>query len=339
MKRSMTILAAVLALSLPAVGFVASGHKLATELAVTAAAKHLPAFFFPGRATIIQASVDPDYQRDPTMPQLRDGTYGEHYVDWDTLKSLGLPETRYQYLDLCAKKGLKPRDLGLLPYAIAEATQRLTLAFAEHRAWPNDTHIQEKCLLYAGLLSHLAEDACQPLHTTAEFDGRRRRDGSLPRTGIHLEVDAVIAKLRPARGQDGLLIVPADVGPNAHEKLMPAIFEQIRQSNALVPSVYGMEKSFMASPATRPASEDAPADQAGAVVMPEDRPMPRDQRVQAFARERLSACATFTASLYLTAWADSEKVKLPAWLVQARADVDGPPASQPATATAPAAKD
>ena len=81
--------------------------------------------------------------------------------------------------------------LGLLPYAIAETTYMLSLALAEHHRWPDNQAIQSKCLVYAGLLSHYAEDACMPLHATVHWDGRVLPNGQSPRTGIHSRVDGL----------------------------------------------------------------------------------------------------------------------------------------------------
>ena len=47
----------------------------------------------------------------------------------------------------------------------------LAVAFAEYRKWPDNPMIQHKCFLYAGFLAHYAQDMCQPLHLTINFDG------------------------------------------------------------------------------------------------------------------------------------------------------------------------
>ena len=146
----------------------------------------------PGLAA--HCSVDPDVFKSRGTPHLRDAEAPEHYLDLELLGGTKLPKTRYTYLALCAKKGVAPEKAGLLPYAVIEWTQRLTLAFAEHRKWPDDPHIRAKCLVYASNLAHYAADLCQPLHTTIHFDGRADEGGSSPRTGIHQKVDGLLHK-------------------------------------------------------------------------------------------------------------------------------------------------
>ena len=70
-------------------------------------------------------------------------------------------------------------------YAVAEWTEKLALAFAQHRRWPENTLVQAECLLTAASLAHYAQDLCQPLHTSVHFDGRALEGGKSPRSGIH----------------------------------------------------------------------------------------------------------------------------------------------------------
>src|SRR5581483_6890740 len=92
----------------------------------------------------------------------------EHYLDSELLKDRPLPPTRYRFIALCAELNLDPSKVGLVPYAIAEGTERLAIAFAEHRKWPQNPYIQQKALVYAGRLAHYSCDLCMPLHTTID---------------------------------------------------------------------------------------------------------------------------------------------------------------------------
>jgi hypothetical protein len=102
-----------------------------------------------------------------------------------------------------------------LPYAIAEWTERLSIAFAEHRKYPANPYIQNKCLVYAGFLAHYAQDLCMPLHTTIHHDGRANPDGSTPKTGIHPRVDSLVEKLdmQPAQLAANQRVWPPAFGP------------------------------------------------------------------------------------------------------------------------------
>jgi len=270
----------------PAPAWHGPGHQKATLLVGEALPKDLPAFFRDGAATIAHCSVDPDLFRFRGFPELRDQEAPEHFFDLELLEGADPPPTRYGFVDFCARKGISPAKIGLLPYALVEWTQRLTMAFAEHRKWPENPHIRRKCLVYAGILSHYAQDACQPLHTTIHYDGRARADGSSPRTGIHAKVDALLGKL-----QIDPKAAAAEVRPVSFDKLMPAVLTRIRQSNALVEEVYRLEAQLPA---------------AGA-------PLPAEGEVVEFSKGHLRACAEFTGSLFLTAWRQSAEVDIPAW--------------------------
>jgi len=263
----------------------ADGHVKATRAALTALKGRLPEFFLRGFETVVKTSPDPDLLRLRQVPELRDAESPEHFLDLELLSDAPLPAKRSEYLLLCARRRLNPSRVGYVPYAVVEWTQRLTIAFAEHRRFPDDPHIRTRCLVYAGLLAHYAQDLCQPLHTTVHYDGRVGADGVSPRTGIHAKVDALLGKAPAGAG----LVRAGRVKPLS--PLMASVAAELRRSHALVDRVYAIEKHLpdVAAPL-------APASPAAA-----------------FARERLRAAAEFTAALYLTAWTDSARIELPDW--------------------------
>ena len=274
------------------------GHHVATRLAVAAAGERMPVFFREGAATVAHCSLDPDLFTRPIGPEpLHSAEAPEHYFDLELLKGQTPPATRYEFLALCARKGLAPNKVGLLPYAVSEWTRRLTVALAEHRAGPGNRHVRMKCLVYAGLLSHYAEDLCQPLHVTIHWDGRSDADGNSPRTGIHTKVDALLGKLSPKAPA-----VLKGLGVEPVQDLLPGVLAEIGRSHRLVESVYQLAK-------------DLP-DLA--------KPLPADGPVRAFASERLRAAVRFTASLYVTAWRDSATIKLPSWYSRSDGPARGP---------------
>jgi len=282
------------------------GHHVATTLALEVAGKDLPEFFRAGAAVVAHCSLDPDLFTRPIGPDaVHAAEAPEHYFDVELLKGAAPPRTRYEFVELCARNELRPNDVGLLPYAVTEWTQRLTVAFAEHRAYGDNPHIRAKCLVYAGLLSHYAQDLCQPLHVTVHWDGRAKADGTSPRTGIHGKVDALLGKLVFSR-----TAVLKSIEPAAFEKLMPAVLPEIDRSHRLVETVYELEKALP--------EVDAPLRESPAVI--------------GFAAERLQAAARFTASLYLTAWKASRQIRLPSWYARPF----NPPPAKPARPPKPA---
>jgi len=284
-RRSSTVWLAALVGAAAAMGWHNPGHYKATSLAVKGDDR-LPAWFTAGVGTIAHCSLDPDaFTRPIAPPALHKAEAPQQYCDTELLGGAELPPDRYAFIALCAEKGLDPSKVGLLPYSVVEWTQRLTVAFAEHRKWPDNPHIRTKCLVYAGILAHYAEDLCQPLHTTIHYDGRTGKNGVSPRTGIHLKVDALPGKVR--------IETPRPPRPRARkfENLFQAVVAELRRSHALVDRVYQLEK-------------DLPALEA---------PIAAGSAVEKFATERLEAAADFTLSLYLTAWEDSRGIELPSW--------------------------
>ena len=170
----------------------------------------------------------------------------------------------------------------MAPYAISEWTERLAVAFAEHRKWPDNPVLQLKCQVYAGFVAHYAEDICQPLHATVHFNGRKRADGTVVGKGIHERVDSSLQRLglTPA-------VLAAGQEVTGMDSLMGGIVEQIEESNGLVDKVYALLGKW----------EDG-----------------ENQEVHALAEERARTAVHFTASLYLTAWRRSESIRLPGWL-------------------------
>jgi len=186
--------------------------------------------------------------------------------------------------------------VGTLPYAAIEWTYRLAAALAEYRRWPQDPAIQAKCLVYAGLLAHYAQDMVMPLHATVHYDGRATADGDSPHTGIHAKVDALLAKVNLAE--------PVQIDPNTlapFEDVLAACLDQVRESNGLVDKVYALEHDL-------PDSND---------------PVDPGSAVEAFARDRLRRTVEFTACLFLTAWHKSQSVEIPVWHTRTPVTGDG----------------
>ncbi len=297
----------------PALAWHGEGHRRATRLAVASLPDDVPVFFRTGAVAVAHCSLDPDAFTRPIGPDdLHRTEAPQHYFDLERLGDTPIPARRYDLLMWCGKRDIHPSKVGLAPYAIVEWTQRLSVALAEHRRWPDSPHITNKALVYAGILAHYAEDLCMPLHTTIHYDGRLKPDGSSPRSGIHHKVDALLGKLPT---NVALRIDARAVQP--FEALLPAVINQLQASHALVDRVYQLERQ-----------------------LPDlDKPLPRDGPVAAFAVERLKASATFAARLMLTAWRDSARITLPEWHQRNEdAPVPGLPAAKPTRPAPPGAR-
>ena len=186
---------AVLALAQPAAAWWGDTHGLLTRAAVQALPQEVPAFFREGAETAAHISFDPDVAKNRRVPHVRHGEHPEHFADIELLQGEELPDQRYDFIALCHTLGIAPDEAGFAPYAITEYVERLAVAFAEHRKWPQNGVIQVKCLVYAGFLGHYAEDIVQPLHATIHYNGRVGEDGSRTGAGIHEKVDSLIERI------------------------------------------------------------------------------------------------------------------------------------------------
>ena len=277
-----------------AFGWWAGGHGILTRAAVEALPDEMPAFFREGGPMIAHCSYDPDVSKNRATALVRAAEHPEHYLDLELLQGQTLPKTRYEYVQLCDELGVQPEKVGFLPYALAEWTERLAVAFAEHRKWPDNPFIEQKCLVYAGFIAHYAQDLCQPLHLTVHFDGKRQPSGEMLHKGIHEKVDALIEffDMQPSNLAHDQQVEPLD-------DLMVGILDAFHRGFAMVDSVYAL-------------ADDLPSYS--------DKTWQPVPKVVDFANERARESTRFTAALFLTAWRLSESIKLEGWLDRAKAD-------------------
>ena len=265
-----------------------NGHVILSKASVYSISESdMPEFFRNGEAMIAHCSADPQVLRSGPI-HLRSTERPEHYCDYELLRGNKLPETRYEYIQLCNQLNVKPEKAGFLIYTVVEWTERLAVAFTEHRRYPNNPHIQQKCLVYAGILSHYAQDMSQPLHLTIHYNGRVDKNGSvISNKGIHYKVDAIIENLdlAPKKLATGLKIQP-------FENLMPSIITMSHARHKEVDRVYQLADQFPSENEKHPS------------LKPE---------VTNFVHHLSTLATQFTAQLYVTAWKISQNLEFPEW--------------------------
>lgn len=322
MNPRFAAVALLITVAAPARAWHDEGHHYIALAAVRALPADLPEYFRgeQGQAAIAHAALDPDLHAEGCIAISRDANAPEHYIDLEYLGDRSLPATRHQFIVLCHELKLDPGKVGYLPYAIEEWTQRLAMAFAEHRRWPDNPHIHAKTRVYAGLLAHYSADLTMPLHTSVHFNGRvtQQPDGTwspTPKSGIHARIDALPTKL-PYRAIFGEGWDPALQLPPPGENLTALIRGELRASHALVDRAYELEDRYPDLDVLELADED----------------------VRAFTIDRCRAGAIFTARLYMQAWQLSgllqeKKVAPPFWLdretFDTRLDLDTIPPQPP----------
>lgn len=302
LRRALAVSIMLMAATSPAWAWFGDGHERISRTAVTFLPSDMPAFVRSGADSIAHCSQDPDVFK-IGRNELTKTEGPEHYIDLEVLKDTPLPVTRFDMVTWCVKNNKPFGEAGLLPYAVTEWTERLTIAFAEYRQWPDNQDIQRKILVYAGILSHYAGDLCQPLHTTIHHNGRAASDGKSPNTGIHFKVDALIEKL-PANLR--IHLGPKDT-VEPFKQLFPAMAAALQASHGLVEHVYELEPSL-------PGRDDS---------------LTPDGAAAAFALDRFRVASLFTARLFLTAWTDSATVHLPDWHKRVNTAVIAAAATQP----------
>jgi hypothetical protein len=269
----------------PGFAWYAEGHRRIAVAAVEALPPEVPGAFRASAAAIGDLAGDPDVWKHDGTPHLANGERPEHYLDVERLRGEPWPELRTEAQRRIAGLGLDVGDVGMLPWTIVELTERLALAFAQLRRWPDDEAARAQALVTAGRLAHYAGDLVQPLHTTVHHNGWALPDDSSPLEGIHLRIDALIEKT----GFDREAAV-AGLEPVVLADVAGAVRLEFAASHALVDRVYELD--------TRLAAPDGVA----------------DPEVVAFTCERYRVGVRFLASLLRTAWEESAQLELQPWV-------------------------
>jgi S1/P1 Nuclease len=262
-----------------AIGWWSGGHETIAEAAAARLLDDVPAFFRRGGKELAHFAVDPDRWKNREMTFLRRAEEGNHFLDTEDLDGKPLPGThrfdamKMIYTDL--KK--EPNKVGLLPYAIMEYYEKLTVGFYDYRKSPNNAAIPMKCLVYGGVLAHYTGDAAMPLHTTRDFDGKNQPDGTVKQKGIHAKIDGFPEKngIKPEEVCRGLEAKKID-------DVWGHVLKFIEESRSHIPKAYELDAT---------GAFDKPTDESRAFIL-----------------ARVRAGAQLTLDLWYNAWLRSEKL-------------------------------
>jgi hypothetical protein len=283
-----TALAILFTIQAPADAWWPKGHGILTRASIQALPEGIPEFFRAGETTVAHCAVDPDLSKNRGTKHLERANHPSHYFNFEHLKDKTLPVSRFEFGRLCGELELTVEAVGTLPYEAAEWTERLALAFAEHRKWPDNEIIRQKCLVYAGHVAHYAQEICQPLNLTIHWDGRLDDQGKSPRKKTHERMDSLIQflKLSPS-------LLEKDQTIESLPDLMAGISDQIAKSREVIDVILDMD------------------DQIPSSSIKDWSPNPK---VEKMAVERARESTRFTASLILTAWEMSSGIRIPGWI-------------------------
>src|SRR6185503_1680734 len=114
-------------------GWWSGGHETVAEAAAARLPDDVPAFFRNGGKHLAHFSVDPDRWKHRELNFLRREEEGNHFLDTEDLEGKKLPGThRFDAMKMIYTELKKePNAVGLLPYAIMENFEKLTVAFRD----------------------------------------------------------------------------------------------------------------------------------------------------------------------------------------------------------------
>jgi hypothetical protein len=270
----------ILAWPVPSFAWWVKGHEAVVKAAVLILPSDMPVFFRAGATALAQGAGDPDRWKNRGASFLRPAESPDHYIDLEDYQGKPFPEDRYKAIALLYQLGARPERTGMLPYALMEHFDRLSVAFYDYRQNPDDDAVRGKCLVYAGVLSHYTGDAAMPLHTTRDYDGRKQPDGSILQKGIHASIDSFPEKFN-LTGEQIARGLAARNEPDPWKR----VAAEIDASHQLVDRCYEL-------------------DRLGAFTTP-------TEASRAFILERCRSGAQFTADLFYAAWKRSATFRPP----------------------------
>jgi hypothetical protein len=214
------------------------GHALVAEAAAQQLPEAMPAFFRNSGPHLAHLSGDPDRWKNRAARHLRAAEAPDHYLDLEDYQGKDLPDDRFKAVALLAQLGRKPERTGMLPYAILEHYDRLTCAFADLRADPENEAVRMKCVVYAGVLAHFTGDVSMPLHTTRDYDGKKGPGGAWLQRGIHARIDSF-----PERHGLTAAEIGRDLKPRKLDDVWGTVLQQIHQSHGRVARCYELDSA------------------------------------------------------------------------------------------------
>jgi hypothetical protein len=223
-KTSVVAVVALIALAAPqpAVAWGTAAHRHIMARAIDLLPAELKPFFVQHKDEVVMRVVDPDlfrvlgWEEDPN-----------HFVNFGA-KELGeypFKELPREYGAAIEKFGLATlRRNGLLPWRHQEEFGNLRRAF---EGFTRETYGVGNTVLFAAVMSHYIQDAHQPLHASANYDGQMTGN-----TGIHARFETALFE----RFQSRLTIRPAPPAPivNSRDAAFDALLSSYKQVDSIL---------------------------------------------------------------------------------------------------------
>ncbi|TCJ14578.1 hypothetical protein EPD60_11380 [Flaviaesturariibacter flavus] len=195
-------------------------HRTTTQLAVYQLPENLQYFFHENLDYLVRYSVRPDQRRnsDPTEGP-------KHFIDIERFGADAINTMPHDWKGAVAKYGEDSlKKNGIVPYWVIDQKNKLTEAFRNGN--------RDSILYYAADLAHYIEDAHVPLHTTENHDGQLSGQ-----KGMHSLWESTIPEIELANYN-----LYEEHKATYIKKPEEAIWKAVRESNALLPQMFSLEK-------------------------------------------------------------------------------------------------
>jgi len=288
-RRSFSILLLSLAVASSAFAWGEGGHLMTNEAATLSLPTDMPHFFYRAFPQLVWLGPDPDRWRN-AGESIESVNPPDHFLDYEYVAQLQLPNQRYRFIDLLhssgtlRRYGISTATAGFLPWRVAEVSDRLT---GEWRQWrfskPNTTErraIEADIIHDAGILGHYVGDSAQPMHATLNYNGwiMPNPNGYVNDCEIHARFERDFVSHAIAISD----VVPLVAAPEKRTDYFATELAFVRASNALVERVYAIDRD-------------------GGF----DTLRPVDAQAKRFTAERIAAGASLLRDLWWSTWLNS----------------------------------
>jgi hypothetical protein len=212
--------AALAAAPLPASAWGLASHRMIAERAIETLPDPLRSFFQEHRRELSDLAVEPD-----TVLRERDGRKEtvRHFIDLDLYGEPPFADLPRSYRAAVERYGEEVvQERGTVPWTIFELHDHLVRELREHD--------RRSAIRTAGLAAHYVADATMPLHTTADYDGKKSGSPGIHKAIEHDLVDARLGEyVKRLRGK----VTPANASGYGRDQVFELLSESYRSISEL----------------------------------------------------------------------------------------------------------
>lgn len=225
MKNNILSIASIVILVvLTSWGFLA--HKTLQQVSIYYLPNELGGYFYENQEYLVKHSVRPDLRRNEDKTE-----DPKHYLDMDAplFGKDYLNSIPHDFSKAVAKYSLDSlKEQGFVPWEVTKVYGKLVKAFKEEK--------RDSVLFYAADLGHYIADAHVPLHTTINHDGQLTGQ-----KGMHVLWESLV----PENDMNSYQLYDTQ-GVQYIKNPQDFIFEVLRESHAMLPEMFKVEKEVTA---------------------------------------------------------------------------------------------